>query len=300
MRESESTGDKAVDAASAEAEAVRAAETARADEAVKASAAEAADAAAKADVIAKFDAAAKADAVSKSDAVAKAAAKGWLTLITENPLFVSVLGLSGAVVFTRDIFCALTAAVTALAVLAASAAAEHVFRQFFGRTGANIVFFSVAAAVTAIAGAATKAALPGIWDKIGACYPLFPVGSLAIVTERRGGSSLSRRESGVLWFMLGYGGALVIVAAIRQILGYFPLAGTPAGALLIIGALAALINMSLHLYRDRFDPEGEGGDTERRVRRPRAMRQPQINNQTAGDEQDGETDSEGLTHGDRN
>lgn len=282
MRESESTGDKAVDAASAEAEAVRAAETARADEAVKASAAEAADAAAKA------------------DEASKAAAKGWLTLITENPLFVSVLGLSGAVVFTRDIFCALTAAVTALAVLAASAAAEHVFRQFFGRTGANIVFFSVAAAVTAIAGAATKAALPGIWDKIGACYPLFPVGSLAIVTERRGGSSLSRRESGVLWFMLGYGGALVIVAAIRQILGYFPLAGTPAGALLIIGALAALINMSLHLYRDRFDPEGEGGDTERRVRRPRAMRQPQINNQTAGDEQDGETDSEGLTHGDRN
>ncbi len=297
MRESESTGDKAVDAASAEAEAVRIAETARADEAVKASAAEAADAAAKADVTAKSDAA------TKSDEASKAAAKGWLALITENPLFVSVLGLSGAVVFTRDIFCALTAAVTALAVLAASAAAEHVFRQFFGRTGANIVFFSVAAAVTAIVGAATKAALPGIWDKIGACYPLFPVGSLAIVTERRGGLSLSRRESGVLRLMLGYGGALVIVAAIRQILGYFPLAGTPAGALLIIGALAALINMSLHLYRDRHDPEGEGGDagvSERRIRRPRAVRHPQINNPAAGAEHDGETDSEVLTHGDRN
>ncbi len=166
-------------------------------------------------------------------------------LLTENPLLISFLGLSGAVVFTCDILSALTATVTSLLVLTAAVAAMHFFEKTLGSHGSNVVFFSVAVAVTAICGALTDLAFPTVWDKIGACYPLFPVGSLAFVTSRNTSGKILLREIETISITAGYGAAIVAISIIRQLLGWIPFVQSSGGALIIIGIAAAVMRAIL-------------------------------------------------------
>lgn len=175
------------------------------------------------------------------------------SLFSENPLLVSVLGLSGAVVFTRNVVSALTAAVTALLVLTAASAAMHIFECFIGVSGSDIVFFSTAAAMTAICGVLTEILVPAVWTEIGACYPLFAVGSLAIVTSSRKDGAVIRREAETLLLVAGYGTAIVVVAAVRQVFGWMPIMAASGGALIIIGIAAAVLRAVLSHF-------GEVGD----------------------------------------
>lgn len=188
------------------------------------------------------------------------------SILSENPLLVSVLGLSGAVVFTRDIVSALTASVTAFFVLAAAVAATNIFEHFAGTSGAKIVFFSTSVAMTAICGALTEALFPAVWEKIGACYPLFAVGSLSIVASRRRDGGISIREIGAFALVAGYGAALVIVAAIRQLFGALPIMATSGGALIVIGVAAAVLRAVMSRFdgdgSDTVSPEDDGADSE--------------------------------------
>lgn len=192
-------------------------------------------------------------------------------LLDENPLLVSVLGMAGAVVFTRDIASALTAAVTSLAVLAAATAAAHLYARLVGERGSRVVFFSTATAVTAICALAASALIPFVFDKIGACYPLFPVGSLALVTSR-GSGTLRRRELEVLSLTAGYGAVIVIISAIRQLFSLVvPFASSSAAALMIAGVLAALLRVAVYFIKERGTEREEGVIAQPRRRAARAI-----------------------------
>lgn len=161
-------------------------------------------------------------------------------IITENPLFVTILGMSGAIVFTRDILSAVSATITVLVVLISAMSAKFIFERYVGTSGAKAVFFTAAVTATTVCGTVTALTLPDLWKEIGACYPLFPAGSLAMVTSCRSDDTLRKRMVEIVTFVLGYGAALFIVSVIRQLLACIPFMGTPGGALITMGIIAAV------------------------------------------------------------
>ncbi len=212
-------------------------------------------------------------------------------LLYGNPLLVSLLGLSGAVVFTRDIPTACVAAVTALAVLSAATAASYLFRRYAGMRGFRAVFFSTAAAVTALCAVLTGALLPSVWNSVGACYPLFPVGSLALMASRERGK-LAERELDVAVMTGGYGAAIILIAAVRQIFSFLPFSATPAAALLTAGVLAAALR-ALPRIAASLRAAAETGATAVRTKR-RALREPEA---AAAAGEDKQEDADGQKTG---
>lgn len=195
-------------------------------------------------------------------------------IFAENPLLVSVLGLSGAVVFTRNIKSALTATVSETVVLTVAMAVMFIFERIFGGhdehprgiTGAKIVFFSTAVAVTSVCGMLTARFLPSVWGEIGAPWPLLAVGSLALVSSEHGGETFGHRTGEALAHVIGYGAAVIAVALIRQAAGGVPFFAGTGGALILIGAMAAVLRASCgaagaRMIREQYGaPSDEGAD----------------------------------------
>ncbi len=163
-------------------------------------------------------------------------------LIENNPLFAAALGMSGVVVFTRTVADALAAAITALAVVAFAVAISGLIERFTGRFGSRLVFFASATTAAAVCGAVITAFFPPVWAEIGACFPLFAVGSLALTASRQGKETMADSLSSSLSLVLGYDAALILVSVVRQMTSHIlPAAGTSGGALIIAGLLAAAV-----------------------------------------------------------
>ncbi len=166
-------------------------------------------------------------------------------IASENILFSAALGISGAAVFTCGIPHALTASVTALAAAVFASAVLALAEKFVSLRGigADVVFFASAAAATSLCGVVIKALLPSVWGDIGACFPLFAVGSQAVAASWHGrGADAKKRLACSIMLVCGYGAALLAVAVSRALLGLvLPAADTPFGALILAGIIAAAL-----------------------------------------------------------
>ncbi len=166
-------------------------------------------------------------------------------IASENILFSAALGMSGAAVFTCGIPHALAASVTALAVVVFASAVLALAEKLvpLRGIGADLVFFASAASATSLCGVLTKALLPSVWNDIGACFPLFAVGSQAVAASWHGrGAGAKKRLACSIMLVCGYGAALLAVAVSRALLGLvLPAADTPFGALILAGIIAAAL-----------------------------------------------------------
>lgn len=183
-----------------------------------------------------------------------------------NPLLVSMLGLSGAVVFTHTAASAAAAVLSEIIVIAASVsvmfAFERVIHNKNAGSAAKLVFFASAAAFTSLCGAMISRFLPDIWSDVGAPFPLLAVGSIALVSAEQSGETYSERIGGAVARVFGCVAVIIVVAVVRQLAEPLHFFETSGGALILVGILAACLRAAYTAYGMRTAREVYGADSD--------------------------------------
>lgn len=194
----------------------------------------------------------------------------YLNVIKENiaaspPLFASAIGIAGAVVFTRTLTDAVTAAAIAVIAMTASAAAAGAARRFTGGGALGaLLFFAACAAMTAVCGLAASRIAPAAWERIAPYSPLFTAGGLAahLSGTRRLGFVRAVVKSAST--AVGYGVSLVIIAAVRAATGAMGIGffDTVGGALVAAGVISAIYMSAVRAVRSAIVSRSHGSEAE--------------------------------------
>jgi electron transport complex protein RnfE len=188
-------------------------------------------------------------------------------LVSENPVFIVLIGLCPALAITGRLIDALCVGAAVLIVMAGSQLTISVLRKFIPEKMRVPAVLLVVCALVTVIDLLLNAFLPSLSARLGIFLPLVAVNCLIL---SRAGSFAFQNNSGVsLLDALGKGAgfflALALIALIREIIGsgtisFSPLAeggaivipllstvpvavvAAPAGAFLIIGLLMGLFN----------------------------------------------------------
>ena len=181
-------------------------------------------------------------------------------LLKENPVFVLLLGICPVLAVTTNAQNAVGIGVLTALVLAVSNAAVSAMRKLIPRKARTAAYIIIIAGIVSATDMLFKAYFPELSERLGIFVPLIAVN--CIILSRAEAFAL---ENGIvktlldsLGMGLGFIFALVLMAAVREILGNgtfwnVPLFGggsqpaamllLPPGAFLVLGILLALINL---------------------------------------------------------
>ena len=179
-------------------------------------------------------------------------------LIFRNPILVLLLGLCPALAVTTSLRNGLGMGLTTTAVLACSGLVVSLLRKVIPPQIRTISWLVIIAALTTAADLLLQALFPALSAALGIYVPLIAVNCLVL---SRAEAFASRRRPGPAFldgaFMgLGFTAALVILGAVREILGAGTIWGvgvpvlsdypvglvlSPCGGFLALGCLAALV-----------------------------------------------------------
>ena len=181
-------------------------------------------------------------------------------LYKQNPVFVLLLGMCPALAITASVQNAAGMGVATALVLLASTTAASSLKSLIPPKIRTITYLLIIAALTSVADMLLRTYFPGLSEGLGIFVPLIAVN--CIILNRAEGFASENGTVKTVLDGLGMGAgftlALILVAAVREILGSGSLAGLPLfggnaqpaamfllppGALLTLGLLLALLNM---------------------------------------------------------
>ena len=151
-------------------------------------------------------------------------------IIKTNPVFVLVLGLCPTLAVTTSVVDALAMGLAASAVLLASNTIISAGRKFMPEAIRIPCYIVVIAAFVTMVELLMKAYLdPQISNRIGIFIPLIVVNCIILGRAEAfaNRNTVSRSIADAIGIGLGFTGALVLVGAIREVLGSGTLAGFP-------------------------------------------------------------------------
>lgn len=202
-------------------------------------------------------------------------------ILYKNPVFVQLLGLCSVLAITTSISNAIGMGAAATVVLVCSNLLISLLRNFIPkqvRIAAYIVIIS--GFVTAVE-LIIKAFLPALDTALGVFIPLIVVNCMILARAEAFASKNKPFASVIdgLAMGVGYTVALLLISALREILGSGTIAGIrlfgegfkpmifailPPGGFIILGVLIALFNKVIHTFKDkkRFQEKGEGEATD--------------------------------------
>ena len=188
-------------------------------------------------------------------------------LITENPVLAEMLGLCSALAVTTSVRNGLGMGLAVLAVLTASNIVLSATRKLVTDRLRTAVSLLVIVCFVSCADLLMQAFAPALSDSLGIYLPLTAVNCLLLSrTEGFAGKNgvLSSAADGICRG-LGYAAALLLVSAVRELLGAGTLNGirilpqrfaaeamaTPVGGFLVLGCLAAALRWGIFKSENR-------------------------------------------------
>ena len=175
-------------------------------------------------------------------------------LITENPVLAEMLGLCSALAVTTSVRNGLGMCLAVLAVLTASNVVLSATRNLVPDRLRTAVSLLVIVCFVSCADLLTQAFAPSLSESLGIYLPLTAVNCLLLSRADFAGKNgvLASAADGICRG-LGYAGTLLLVSAVRELLGAGTLNGirilpqrfsaealvTPAGGFIVLGCLAA-------------------------------------------------------------
>ncbi len=183
----------------------------------------------------------------------------WNGLISENPIFVLLLGMCPTLAVTTGVTNAIGMGLSTMAVLTGSNIVISLLRRFIPNKIRIASYVVIIAGFVTIIQMLLNAFLPALSGSLGIYIPLIVVNCIILgraeaFASKNGvfGSTLDGLGMG-----LGFTAALILIAAVREILGAGTFAGIPLfgdgfqpasmmilppGAFLTLGILLAIIN----------------------------------------------------------
>ena len=195
-------------------------------------------------------------------------------ILYKNPVFIQLLGLCSMLAITTSISNAIGMGAAATVVLICSNLLISLLRNFIPkqvRIAAYVVIIS--AFVTAVE-LIIKAYLPALDRSLGVFIPLIVVNCM-ILARAEAFASKNRPLASVfdgLTQGIGYTLALLIISAVREILGFGTIGGihifgegfkpmgiavSPAGGFIILGCLIAMVNVIMRALEKKNGKKGE-------------------------------------------
>ncbi|MBR6513369.1 MAG: electron transport complex subunit E [Clostridia bacterium] len=195
-------------------------------------------------------------------------------ILYKNPVFIQLLGLCSMLAITTSVSNAIGMGVAATVVLICSNLLISLLRKFIPkqvRIAAYVVIIS--AFVTAVE-LLIKAYLPALDRSLGVFIPLIVVNCM-ILARAEAFASKNGPVASVIDGVaqgIGYTMALLIISAVREVLGFGTIAGiqlfgesfkpmgiaiSPPGGFIILGCLIALVNKLMHTIEDKKNKKGE-------------------------------------------
>lgn len=184
-------------------------------------------------------------------------------ILTENPLFVRLLGLSAALVVTESIFSAIAMGVAVAAVLFLSDVTLAALGKIIPKQTRAVAYILVVCGFVTAAELILGAYFPTEREAVGIFLPLIALSEMVIASVKKthDGDLLMAALDGISTGV-GYLAALVLLALIRDaVMCLFDGAEAfPALSFIIIGAAAAGASKLMTLADKKLKPEGKNAD----------------------------------------
>lgn len=180
-------------------------------------------------------------------------------LIKENPTFIQLLGMCPTLAVTTSLKNGLGMGLSATAVLIASNSLISLLRKAIPEKIRIAAYIVIIAAFVTIIQMLLDAFLPDLASQLGIFIPLIVVNCIILARAESFASKNKVMDSAIdgLGMGLGFTGALCIISAIREIIGFgtiwditlygkfitpAAIIAMPPGGFLVLGSLIALIN----------------------------------------------------------
>ncbi len=178
-------------------------------------------------------------------------------LIFKNPIFVQLLGMCSTLAVSTSVLNGLGMGVSVTAVLVFSNVIISLLRNFIPNQIRIASYIVIIAGLVTVVDMVMKAYIPALSESLGLFIPLIVVNCIILARAESFASKNPVPESALdgLSMGLGYTGAIVIVSAIREIIGNGTLCGfdvfaghynpalliiLPPGGFLVLGGVIAL------------------------------------------------------------
>ena len=189
-------------------------------------------------------------------------------LITQNPVLVQLLGMCSVLAITTSVMNGVGMGISVLIILTLSNIIISLLRKIIPNEVRIACFIVVIAGFVTMVDLLLQAFVPALAESLGVFIPLIVVNCLILARAESFASRHGPLPSLVdgLAMGLGYTVALVIISAIRELLGNGTLLGfrvlpdayspavlviSPVGGFLILGALIALVEWIRRLQRKK-------------------------------------------------
>ncbi len=181
-------------------------------------------------------------------------------VLTQNPVFVQLLGMCPTLATTTSVVNGIGMGISAAAVLTGSNVVISLLRKFIPQKIRIASYIVIIAGFVTLIDMLLKAYFPSISNALGIFIPLIVVNCIILA---RAESFASKNNVGLsaldgIFTGLGFTAALIVISAIREVLGNgsflgMPLFGEsfqpalifimPAGSFIVLGLLMGLVNV---------------------------------------------------------
>lgn len=193
-------------------------------------------------------------------------------LLDNNPVFIQLLGICSALAVTSSVTNGIGMGLAMTAILVCSNVFISLLRRFIPKQARIAAFIVVISTFVTMVDLLLKAYLPSLSQSLGLYIPLIVVNCIILARAESFASQNGVADSlfDGLFMGLGYTLALILVSALRELLGSGTLLGypvfpagvaaiaffqTPAGAFLALGFVTALARAVIHKIQAKKAPK---------------------------------------------